>query len=126
MRRKQSNGQAGEQAFEAWARVHGWVMYRTQPAVRYLPGGKVVTVGTGGIADYTGYVDIRRAPIYRACEVKECKGSRMPASRLSVKQRAWLDSLPPGCAYVAIMWTDYGTMDVLEYKPSGSYVRGGV
>ena len=106
-------------------------MFRTQPEVRYLPRGKVVTVGTGGIADYTGYspeewgrpLDV---PVYTACEVKEARGDSMPCSRLSRKQRAWMSSLPPGCAYVAILWVDYGTMDVLEYKPSGSYKRGGV
>ena len=124
-RRPQSNGSAGEYAASLWFKRHGWVMFRTQPATRVVWKGKVpvvINVGTGGIADYTGYYGVWPYP-YRACEGKEAHGDSMPASTLDVKQRAWMDALPAGCAWVCVLW-DTGVCEGYEYVRTGSYKRG--
>ena len=128
-RRPQSNGSLGEQLAEVWFVRHKWCMFRHQPATKvvYIEGvPRVVHTKKGrGTADYTGY----RPGIlnqYCAMECKEFSGKTMPCSNLDKEQREWMDKLPPGCAYVAITWTDQDGpwCEVHPYKPKGSYCRG--
>lgn len=95
----------------------------------------------GGVADYCGYEDVylkrwddtlrqwvkdnsgESMPIYRACEVKEASGSSMPASRLDRAQRAFLASLPKGCAWVGIFFTDHQKFEMFPFVEKGSYKK---
>lgn len=132
-------GEAGEYAATIWFRQHGWDMVRTQPPItilgmltpvmvgvlkRFIPrlasfGHMVIArMEAGGIADFTG----RLGTEYRACEVKEASGKSMPASRLAPEQRAFLATLPTGCAWVGVLWSD-GKFQVFPFIEKGSYKR---
>ena len=121
-------GNAAEQAAELWFKTRGWRMFRTQPATRVVTiNGKpsVIQCGTGGIADYTGYAaGGSPVPVYIACEVKAATGNRMPASRLSKEQRAWMESIPQQCRFVLIFWEDIRQCEFFQYISNGSYRRG--
>ena len=129
---RHSNGTAGETAAQYWFTVHGWRMHRHQPATKVIgrgAGKRIINCDTGGIADYTGHEAIelhdgRTLPLFRACEVKEAKGDRMPCSRLGRKQRAYMDSLPNGCAWVGVLWVDHSTFEMFHYQQTGSYTKG--
>jgi hypothetical protein len=137
------SGEAGEKAFEYWAKLHGWHMSRSQPPCKILAimnpamiasikrfsprlaafGHMVIArLGKGGIADFTGYQDCP-GPNYRAVEVKEVAGDTMPASRLDKAQREFLGSLPDNSAYVGILWQD-GLFEVHPFIEKGSYKKG--
>jgi hypothetical protein len=123
-----STGTTGEKLAELWFQAHGWRMFRTQPATRVIwQKGKpiIINCGKGGIADYTGYcIGYSGATLYRACEVKEAEGESMPASRLSKDQRAWMESLPPACAYVIVVWMDGNIKaECFPFVSKGSYHR---
>lgn len=95
----------------------------------------------GGVPDFTGYEDVflkrwddtlrqwvkdnrgQSIPVYRACEVKEAIGDTMPASRLDKKQRAFMSSLPAGCAWVGVFWMDTQKFSVYPFVSKGSYKR---
>jgi hypothetical protein len=95
----------------------------------------VARLEKGGQPDYTGYcVVIRRADpandnmdswdgSYRACEVKECAGDSMPASRLDKEQRAFMIALPKGCAWTGIFWIDTQKFTMHEFLDKGAYRR---
>jgi hypothetical protein len=102
---------------------------------KYLPSlvsyGPLVLgrLDKGGIADFTGYQDDQinwgigpqYLPRYCACEVKEWhKTSPMPASKLSPEQRAFMSALPPGSAWVGILWPN-GAFKVYPFTAEGSY-----
>jgi hypothetical protein len=133
--KKKSNGTFGEQRAEWWFSANDWTMFRTQPATRVVfVNSKPTTInyGTGGIADYTGYVRVTRKFAgltedkycydyrYVAVEVKEFSGDSMPASRLDKRQRDWMAKLPGGCAWVMGVRPD-GKCFVWEFKSRGSY-----
>ena len=140
-RRLKQPGQAGELAAQQWFLNNGWTMFRTQPAVEILGVAKgrrfgniftVRMVGRGGIPDFIGYSDALLVTIsgnsapecmmrFRACEVKEASGSSMPCSRLDKEQRAFMDKLPEGCAWVGVLWVDHGKFTMHPYKKSGKY-----
>ena len=127
-----SQGIAGETAAQYWFKRNAWYMNRHQPPTKVIGRGtskRVIYSDTGGIADYTGheYIELhdgRALPLFRACEVKEARGDRMPCSRLGRKQRAYMDSLPNGCAWVGVLWTDTGTFEMYHYQQTGAYVKG--
>ena len=126
-RRISSDGSTGESMAELWFKRHGWVMHRHQPPTKVVYIDKRPTVihcAEGRVPDYTGYAP-NIGNVYRACECKEEKGGSMPCSRLTKKQREWMDECAPGCRYVAITWMDGETFcEVFPYKPKGSYKRG--
>lgn len=117
-----SSGATGELAATYAFRQRGWTMFRSQPEVniiRSLGKGKfVVNFRRGGIADFTGY---SRNHQYIACEVKECTGNSMPASRLHKEQRDWMSCLKPGMAWVAIYWVNHTKVTIHPFIPKGSY-----
>jgi hypothetical protein len=116
------NGKTGEQRAEWLFKKLGWRMFRHQQAFRYLGGGKVVAQkGTGGKADYTGYVLVSGK--FVAAEVKEASGDAMPCSRLSIEQRKFMDSLPVGSAWIVITWMDTPGLKTTHhrYQDKGSY-----
>jgi hypothetical protein len=127
-RAPQSNGTLGEQMAEVWFRAHGWEMERHQPPTKVIwAKGKPVVIHCkkGGISDFTGY---RKGLLnaYVACECKEAHGKTWACSKLDKDQREWMGRRPPGCAYVAITWTDRDGpwCEIHPFKPKGSYRRG--
>jgi hypothetical protein len=125
-----SKGTAGEARAEWWFQAHGWKMFRQQPAtkVAYVKGKPmIINCGKGGIADFTGYrMSGIGQPIYTAVEVKEAApgASTLPQSRLSPDQRAWLDALPSGSAFVGVLWSN-GNFEVFHFDPAArSYKKG--
>jgi len=120
-------GAAGERALEYWARLHGWTLFRTQPATKCIGFDRrykrpiVIYSEDGGISDYTGYVGAN-PPHYVAVECKCHDGDTMPASVLTMQQRQWMGSLPKGCAFVFVVWQS-GTPEMYEFIEKGSYKR---
>jgi hypothetical protein len=140
--RRLQSGQVGERMAEMYFVNNGWIMTRTQPSItilgmispamayalkRFIPrlatfGHMVIgRMGQGGVPDYTGYQMRRLTQFYLACEVKECAGDSMPASRVSKEQRAFLSALPMGSAHVGIFWTDSGKFSMHPFLEKGSY-----
>ena len=131
-----SDGRMGEQLAEVWFRQNGWKMVRHQPATRVIRlNGKptIINCGRGGVADYTGYEVVyledqnsrQCIPFFRAVEVKEAYGLRMPASRLDKKQREWLDDIDERSAFVGVCWMDNPIQfEVFQFIPKGAYCRG--
>lgn len=126
------SGKAGEMAAERYFLNNGWKMIRTQPEIQILgvaPGRRFGTVftcrmiGRGGTPDYMGYDANSQKHEYRACEVKECTGASMPASRLDREQRAFLSALPANTAWVGILWTDTQKFSIHPFIKKGSYKR---
>lgn len=120
-----SNGLAGEKAAEIWFRRAGWQMFKVPPDVRVCgqtgrPGIFLAAFRDGGIADFLG---CNRYGDFMACEVKEAGEDRMPASRLSKKQREFMAGLPDGRAFVGILWRD-GTFELYNFLDRGSYKKG--
>jgi hypothetical protein len=142
MANRLQRGQVGEMAAQYWFKKHDWKMIRTQPATtiigilqphmvvmlsRFIPrlsyfGHMVIArMGKGGAPDFTGYCG--QSMKYKACEVKEVTGDTMPASRLDKAQRAFMDQLPEGSAFVGVLWRT-GLFEVFPYKSKGSYKHG--
>jgi hypothetical protein len=132
MKKPQSNGTTGEQMAKLWFKSNGWTMFRHQPPTKTIHSkGKVFVVQckSDGVADYTGYLFINMIngslACYRACEVKEAKGNSMPASRLSIEQRDWMNALPKYCAFVGVCWMDNPmTFEIFNFVYSGGYKKG--
>lgn len=129
-----SSGSLGEQLAELWFKGKGWKMERHQPPTRIISINKkpiVVNCKSQGVADYTGYEMVlipslsMQLPLFRACEVKEAYGPRMPASRLDKAQRDWLRDIDPRCAFVGIAWMNNPVFfELHKFIYSGSYKRG--
>ena len=126
--KRHSDGSLGERLAEYKFKEFGWVMFRHQPATRVTKRG-IINIGNGGVSDYTGFYHKAcgcgdDCAAYISCEVKESCGVSMPASRLSTKQRAFMASLPPSCAWVCVVWTDRNpTAEIFPFKENGSYKR---
>ena len=126
-----SNGTVGEQYAERCAfPALGWMMTRTQPPTRYTRGARgmplLVQLRSDGVPDYTG---CDRQGQYTVCEVKECDDSvyppRMPCSRLSKEQRAWMEVRAKiARCYVLVFWQKLGYGTLFSYRQSGSYIMG--
>jgi hypothetical protein len=133
MGRNQSNGTTGEALSELFFKGQGWKMSRHQPPTRvvYIKGKpSIIPCKTDGVPDYTGYEIVQlfpqAMPIFRACEVKEADGDRMPASRLSQAQRDWMNERDQRCMFVGICWTDKNPIvfELFHFVYTGSYKRG--
>ena len=126
-----SNGRAGEEAARIWFARHGWHMTKTEPAVKNLgpvfgkPGQFRAVYTASGTPDYLGYVMATDGvPRFRAVEAKEAHGDSWPASKLTPAQRAFMATLPAGCAHVYILWDDGGAGEMYPFTARGSYKRG--
>jgi|GEM_PF-4319163 len=134
MKQRLQKGQFGEKIAEEWFKRNGWKMFRTQPAIRILgvrQGKRYGTlflcrmVGRGGIPDFLGYrLSDLGIPEFVAVEVKEASvgADSMPCSRLDREQRAFMEALPSGSAFVGILWGD-GTFQIKNYRRQGSYKK---
>jgi hypothetical protein len=109
-KRSQKDGDIGERAAEYFFRRIGWRMTRIQPPTRYVKvRGELMVIqsGKGGVSDYVGYYMYIGVPLHRACEVKATSGDTCPYSRLSERQKKYLESLPDGCAWVLVCWLSH-------------------
>ena len=127
MKRMQSDGSLGEQIAKLFFKDIAWKMFRHQPKSKVVKvKGKLTVIynRSDGVADYTGYKIWSGQ--FKACEVKESHGKSMPASRLNVKQREWLSTLPNTGAFVGICWVDTAPVmfELFEFKNKGSYKQG--
>jgi len=134
IKRRPSNGNAGEAAAAAFFEARGWTMYKTPPPFKVLgkhpSRGRSLLFGyfnKGGAPDFQGFMVSEAAdlPIYRAVEVKESDGDRFRASGLKPEQRARLEVIPAPYGLVGIYWRDHAAFELFYYiQGRGAYVRG--
>ena len=121
-----SDGTTGERISELFFKDIGWKMFRHQPRTKIVKIKNKLTViyeRSDGISDYTGY-NTTNYNSFVACEVKECKGNKMFASRLDPNQRLWMKNLPEDASFVGICWIDSPlSFEIFRFKNYGSYIR---
>lgn len=129
---KRSTGKAGEAAAEIWFARHDWQMYKVPPDVRVCgqtgrPGVFLAAFKAGGRPDFMGlvpsYQPYEGVNVFRAVEAKEAHGDSWPASKLSKAQREFMAGLPPGTAFVSLLWDD-GSTEMFPFIGKGSYKKG--